>query len=86
MPTPSTTSRFVEGCFARGSALEEMNVLVLAGLGVAVGLIFSFVLVSTLSLPRLGVGSPIGGQTSSLSWPEEMAEGAVIGEAKSVLT
>ncbi len=89
MPTPSTTSRSAEGCFSRGSAFEEMSVLVLAGLGVAVGLIFSFVLVSTLSFPRLGVGSPVGGQTLSLSWPEEMAAGAagaVIGDAKSVLT
>jgi hypothetical protein len=53
-----------------GSAVlrvEEMSVLVFAGLGVAVGLMFSLVLVAILSVPRLGVDSPMGGQTASLS-------------------
>lgn len=94
MPTPSTTSRLPMELvdIANGSAVlrvEEMSVLVFAGLGDAVGLMFSLVLVAILSVPRLGIDSPTGGQTASLSWPGGMAAGvvgAVIGEAKRVLT
>jgi hypothetical protein len=87
--TPSTNSWLGLVWFAIGPVAlptEALSVLGLAGL--AVGLRFSLAVVNMLSVPKLGVGSPEGGHTSSLSRPGGKVDGAVgaIDDAKSVLT